>query len=222
MGICIGNVIDAAELHALQEALAARALYENGASTAGAGAAAVKANLQGRPASSLVRGACEKVRRSLLANETLCAAALPVAFARVMINRYETGMGYGWHSDESFIDGVRTDLSFTLFLSDPASYDGGALEIASSGGTDVFKLDAGSALVYSSGDLHRVENVTRGVRLAAVGWIQSRIRSTEQRELQFNLASTLAKLAPSQAEAASELAATRHKLLRMWSDSTHK
>ncbi|MFK7913833.1 MAG: Fe2+-dependent dioxygenase [Pseudomonadales bacterium] len=222
MVICISNILEPQTLQALREALAPRILFEDGVVSAGAGAAVVKANLQGRADAAVIRGACEKIRSSLLEHEVVRTAALPTAVARVLINRYEADMGYGWHSDEPFIENVRTDLSFTVFLSDPASYEGGALEITSSAGTEVIKLDAGSVLLYSSGDLHQVQTVTSGIRLAAVGWLQSRIRSSEQRTLQFELANTLSSLPAAERTAAMELAAIRHKLVRMWSDSTPK
>lgn len=220
MKLCISNVLDAAELQAISQALADQALFGNGAATAGAGAAAVKHNLQGRSDAAVVRGICEKVQRALSNHPTVTAAALPCAFARVMVNSYRSGMHYGWHSDEAFIDHVRTDLSFTLFLSEPDSYEGGALEVRSAAGDESFKLPAGSAVLYSSGDLHQVTPVTAGTRLAAVGWIQSQIRSSDQRALQFELAAALADLSPGDAATRTKLAAIRHKLLRMWSDPT--
>jgi PKHD-type hydroxylase len=114
-------------------------------------------------------------------------AAQPAALARLMLNRYGEGMEYGAHVDAPYIDGVRTDLSFTLFLSDPASYEGGALVIDSAGAEDALKPPAGTLALYPSSFVHRVEKVTRGERLAAVGWVKSRIRSHEHRMMAFEL-----------------------------------
>jgi len=178
----------------------------------------MKHNLQARTDAGPVRAVTEKVQRALTEHPVFATAALPLKFARVLVSRYEAGMGYGWHADQALIDGVRTDLSFTLFLSGPGSYGGGALEIRRSAGTEEFRLPAGSAVVYSSGDVHRVTEVTSGERLAVVGWIQSRLRSSEQREVQFNLATAAAAVQSQQPEVAVELAGIRQQLLRMWSE----
>lgn len=218
MMITIADVLGAAELAAIREALAPPELFADGAATAGPGARAVKANLQARPEAGPTRAVTEKVRRALADHPVFAAAAQPAAFSRILVSRYKPGMSYGWHADEALIDQRRTDLAFTLFLSEPDSYDGGALEITSSAGTEAFRLSAGSAIVYSCGDLHQVAEVTRGERLAVVGWIQSRIRSSEQRELQFKLATALAAVQRQQPDVAVELAGIRQQLLRMWSE----
>ena len=218
MMITIADVLGAAEIAAIREALA-DAPFVDGAATAGAGARGVKSNLQGRADAQPVKAAAEKVRRALESNAVFSSAALPVRFARTMVSRFDPGMSYGWHTDEAFIDNVRTDLSFTLFLSDPESYDGGALELTNSAGNDLVRLPAGHAVVYSSGDLHRVTEVTRGQRLAVVGWVQSRIRTSEQLELQFKLAAARAEIQSTAPETALALAGIRQQLLRMWSDT---
>lgn len=217
MMITIADVLDAPEVEAAVEALEA-ATFVDGAVTAGAGARAVKSNLQGRSDAPAVKAVTEKVRRTLLANSLFCAAALPVHMGRMLVSRYEKGMHYGWHTDEAFIDGIRTDLSFTLFLSDLTSYDGGALELANSAGTDSIRLPAGHVVVYASGDTHQVTEVTRGQRLAVVGWLQSRIRSSELRELQFDLAVAQADVQDLKPETALAIGGVRQRLLRMWSD----
>ncbi len=232
MMITIADVLGPAEVEAARLALAERPgtnpdmagpaaknrLFIDGGATAGAGARRVKFNLQGRSDAPPIRAVAEKVRRALLANEIFSTAALPVSFARVMVSLYEPGMSYGWHTDEAFIDNRRTDLSFTLFLSDPGSYSGGALEITNTAGVDAIRLPAGGLVLYSSGDLHRVTEVTAGQRLAVVGWVQSRIRSREQRELQFKLAAARAEIQALAPDTALALAGMRQELLRMWSD----
>ncbi len=218
MMITIADVLGAAEIEAVRETLA-EAPFVDGAATAGAGARGVKSNLQGRADAPPIKAVAEKVRRALENNTVFSSAALPVRFARTLVSRFDPGMSYGWHTDEAFIDNVRTDISFTLFLSDPESYDGGALELNSSAGNEVVRLAAGHAVVYSSGDLHRVTEVTRGQRLAVVGWLQSKIRASEQLELQFKLAAARAEIQASAPETALALAGIRQQLLRMWSDS---
>jgi PKHD-type hydroxylase len=96
-------------------------------------------------------------------------------------------MAYGTHVDDALMGGMRTDISFTLFLSDPESYDGGELVTESHAGEQPFKLPAGSLVLYPSTTLHRVEPVTRGSRLAAVGWVRSLVRDPARRELLFDL-----------------------------------
>ena len=103
-------------------------------------------------------------------------AARPKTITPLILSRYEQGMNYGSHVDDALMHGVRTDVSFTLFLSDPDSYDGGALVIESPAGEDDVKLKAGSLVAYPSTTLHRVAPVTRGARLAAVGWVRSFVR----------------------------------------------
>jgi hypothetical protein len=106
----------------------------------------------------------------------------PKALSPLLFSRYEKGMHYGSHVDDALMDGMRTDVSFTLFLSDPKSYDGGALAIESTSGEESFKLAAGSLVAYPSTSLHQVAAVTRGARLAAVGWARSFIRDPARRE----------------------------------------
>jgi PKHD-type hydroxylase len=96
-------------------------------------------------------------------------------------------MTYGTHVDDALMQGMRSDVSFTLFLSDPQSYQGGELVIESASGEDEVKLAAGALVAYPSTSLHRVNAVTRGVRLAAVGWVRSFIRDAARRELLFDL-----------------------------------
>jgi PKHD-type hydroxylase len=123
----------------------------------------------------------------LLRHPLLQSAALPVTVPGLLFSRSGPGDGYGRHVDNAFMAGGRSDLSFTLFLSDPSGYEGGALVLESPSGEEALRLPAGHALVYPSTLLHRVEPVTQGERLVAVGWIQSRVRDADQRELLFEL-----------------------------------
>jgi PKHD-type hydroxylase len=101
-------------------------------------------------------------------------------------------MAYGTHVDDPLMGGTRTDLSFTLFLSDPTTYDGGALVVEASDGANEIKLPAGSLVLYPATTLHHVQQVTRGERLAVVGWVRSFIRNTEDREILFDLENLIA------------------------------
>lgn len=150
----------------------------------------------------------------------LQAFAMPRHVGRPLINRFEPGMAYGLHSDSAYLHGVRSDVAYTLFLEDPASYEGGELQILSHGQRYQFKLPAGSLLLYACGDLHQVLPVTRGVRHAAVGWIQSLIRDAEQRELIAKLKAV--PLYIGQEERYRDLALQTNeciqRLIRMWGD----
>jgi len=111
----------------------------------------------------------------------------------MLFSRYENGMSYGRHVDNALMGNqefLRSDVSFTLFLSSPSTYKGGELVIESSDGDRTYKLEGGSAIIYPSSTLHQVEPVTEGVRLAAVGWIQSLVRDPNEREILFDLDTT--------------------------------
>ncbi|CAK6699052.1 Fe2+-dependent dioxygenase [Synechococcus sp. BA-124 BA4] len=158
-----------------------------GADTAGWHARSVKRNHQLDRRSPLHAQLASQVQATLLAHPLMQAAALPVAIHGVLFSRSSVGEGYGSHVDNAFMTGGRSDLSFTLFLSDPETYSGGELVLESPTGEEALRCPAGHALVYPSTQLHRVEPVRDGVRLAAVGWIQSRVRRADQRELLFEL-----------------------------------
>lgn len=125
----------------------------------------------------------------LVANNALFKAlSIPRAVSGVVVSRYREGMDYGFHTDTAVLSsGTRADLSFTLFLSDPASYDGGELALQTPLGEQRLKLEAGSLVLYSTGELHRVNPVTRGERLAVVGWVQSRVRDARKRQILIDL-----------------------------------
>jgi len=157
----------------------------DGKATAGWHAKTVKQNQQ--PNAEQAKPLGEEVRQTLLKHPLFQAAARPRRVHTVRFNRYSDGMAYGRHTDNAQMNGRRTDLSFTLFLSDPDSYEGGELVVEDIGDEQTYKLPAGSVLIYPSGSLHWVAPVTQGVRWAAVGWLQSQIRDNEQRSLLFEL-----------------------------------
>jgi PKHD-type hydroxylase len=220
MQIQIDNVLNAHELAALQEALSERALFSDGADTAGRLAQSVKANQQGRPDAPEIKGAIRMIESALVKHPVFQAAAIPAAFARILVSRYEPGMEYGAHVDEAIIESIRTDLSFTLFLTPPDDYQGGALVLSRPCGEEAYKLPAGAAILYPSNTVHYVERITQGVRLAAAGWLQSRVRSAEQREILFDLRTALARLpqAAENLEARRLILKTRGSLMRLWAD----
>ena len=149
--------------------------------------------------------------------------AFPVMIAPPMITRYQPGMHYGAHSDAAFIQlpggSLRSDLSCTIFLNDPESYDGGALHIELGDAEMQFKLPPGYAIVYPSDTLHQVDPVTKGERLVAITFIQSRIQDPFRRNLLFNLneVAALEGLQMKQ-ENFARMQLIQNQLLRYWGD----
>ncbi|HEY7749143.1 MAG TPA: Fe2+-dependent dioxygenase [Aestuariivirgaceae bacterium] len=146
------------------------------------------------------------------------AAARPKRFVKLLVSRYRPDMNYG--IDDAVMDGHRTDLSFTLFLSDPASYEGGELVIEDTLENRSVKLAAGELILYPSGALHRVERVTQGERLVVVGWVRSYVRQAAHREVLFDLELALREVYDHDGKSAlfDRLVKTRTNLLRLWAD----
>src|SRR5438270_5665920 len=149
--------------------------------------------------------------------------AFPTVIAPPFLTRYRPGMKYGAHTDSAYIrmpgGELRSDLSCTIFLSDPETYEGGSLHIQLGDGDLRFKLNAGEALVYPSDTLHQVEPVTKGERLVAITFIQSRIADPFRRNLLFNLNEVAAlEGLQMQQENFSRLQLIQNQLLRYWSD----
>lgn len=216
MLLVIEGVLSAVEAQVLREA-AADLPFEDGARTAGRFARAVKANDQAAPGAE--RDALlAKVERALAANPVFRAAARPRALTPLILSRYRSGQTYGLHVDDAMMGGLRTDLSFTLFLSDPATYDGGALILEDRFEARAVKLSAGDMILYPSTSLHRVEPVAAGERLAVVGWVQSLVRQADRREILFDLDQAIETLhgAEGKSPLFDTLSRTRSNLLRMW------
>lgn len=202
------------EVEARVLAQAANALsFEDGARTAGHLARDVKRNEQAVPGAT-TEAVLEKVRATLSGHPLFQAIAYPKAFANLMVTRTRGGGEYGNHIDNALIAGARADVSFTLFLSDPDSYDGGALVISDPAEERAFKPGSGEAIVYPSNTLHRVDPVTRGERLVVIGWVQSWVRDPAQRDILFDLWQSIQA---SEDRARAELIQkSRSNLLRMW------
>jgi PKHD-type hydroxylase len=200
----------------------ATAPYRPGRATAGPDAAKLKHNNQLDPGSAAYAAVNDLVRSRIWSAATVTSMLLPRRISDVIIASYEPGMAFGTHYDNAVMAGaepLRTDLAFTLFLNEPDDYEGGELVVERSDGEESIKLAAGSGVFYAATNLHRVEPVTRGNRLVAVGWIQSLCRSGEHRSLLFMLDRTMAALeSGSPKDAALLLGNIKSNLLRMWSD----
>lgn len=188
MLIHIPNVLSPAILESIGRDLA-RTVFEDGRRTAGWHAREVKANMQAEPSAELTN-IQSAVVEALAANEVFRAIAMPARIAPPLVSRSGEGQGYGRHVDDAIMGRkmpLRTDISVTVFLSDPESYDGGELVIETLAGEDSAKFAAGDAVLYPSTTLHRVEPITRGNRLVAATWVQSRVRHAWQREMLIDL-----------------------------------
>ena len=218
MLLVLEGVVSPAEVSVLAEAASALT-FDDGRKTAGRFAREVKANGQAAP--SVERDAIlGRVGRALTERPVFRSAARPKALTPLILSRYMEGQTYGLHVDDALMQGLRTDLSFTLFLTDPASYDGGALIIEDPLEARAIKLNAGDMILYPSTTLHRVEPVTAGARLAVVGWVQSLIRDGAQREMLFDLDQAVEHCFAAEGKSAQfdRLAKTRSNLLRMWAE----
>ena len=211
---------------ALRERLQATG-WADGKATAGFQSGRDKENLQIGPDTPEGRALGDRVMHALEMSPAFMSAALPRQVFPPLFNRYDTGMHFGTHVDNAVrqipMTGqrLRTDLSATLFLSDPDSYDGGDLVIEDTYGTHRVKLPAGDMVLYPSRSLHRVEPVTRGSRIASFFWIQSMVKSRDHREMLHDLDRSVQELGPStgtNAPAIVRLTGLYHNLLREWGE----
>jgi PKHD-type hydroxylase len=173
---------------------------------------------------SAYQRSAQLLQAALVRSEELMNFAFPVKIAPPMITRYKPGMKYGFHTDVAFMrlpsSGMRSDLSCTIFLNEPESYEGGALHIRLGDGEMRFKLRPGDAIVYPSDTLHAVEAVTKGERLVAITFMQSRIQDPFRRNLLYNLNEVAALEGLSmKPENFTMLQLIQNQLLRYWGDN---
>jgi PKHD-type hydroxylase len=219
MQMLIAGVLSPEDLIEVRQAFE-NAQFVDGRETAGWAAKTVKNNLQakaGDPALDAVRA---RVAERLEANVLFQMAVRPRHMTPLLFAQYRDTMTYGTHVDDALMQGIRTDLSFTLFLEEPETYDGGELVIESSAGENPVKGPAGSVYVYPSTSLHRVDAVTHGVRRVAVGWVQSHVRNADQREILFDLDTARRMLfaKAGKSEEFDQLSKSVANLLRMWAE----
>ena len=222
MIFCVQSVLDEtqlAEIARLKSALN----FVDGKATAGESARLVKNNRQAEQSQPLE--AVQKiVIEALAANATVRSYALPSRMSPPLISRYAGGEHYGLHIDEAIMGTadkpLRTDLSVTVFLTEPDAYEGGELEAHLASGSVAVKFAKGDAAIYPSTTLHRVRPVTSGERLVAVAWIQSLVRNGEQREVLYDLdrARRTVFEARGKTEVFDLLSKSYSNLQRMWAD----
>lgn len=227
MMLNIPRVLDA-EMAAHCRQVLQRAAWTDGAVTAGEQSARAKNNLQLPEDAPEARALQDLILGRLARNPAFVSAALPLRVFPPLFNRYEADMGFGPHIDNAIRLSVergaryRTDLSCTLFLSEPEEYDGGELIIEGADAPPPVKLRAGDMVLYSAATVHRVAPVTRGARWASFFWVQSMIRSGEQRRLLYDLDGQVAQVRAALGDehpAAIGLTGTYHNLLRQWAET---
>ncbi|GLH80105.1 PKHD-type hydroxylase [Bradyrhizobium sp. SSBR45G] len=228
MLICVPGILskdDVAEFRHIMD----QSDWEDGRSTAGAQSAMVKRNEQLPPDSEVARKLGHRIISAMTANPRFLAAAIPQQIFPPLFNRYsaESGHHFGIHVDNAVrgdkLTGlrIRTDLSVTLFLSEPEEYDGGELIIEDLYGSHEIKLPAGDLVLYPASSLHMVTPVTRGVRVASFFWLQSMIRDPLARSMIFDLDTTIQGLSQRMGRDDPEmvrLTGLYHNLIRYWAE----
>lgn len=205
-----------------------QAEWVDGNVTSGHQSALAKNNMQLPEDNPVARQIGDFIQDALGSNPLFMSAALPLKVFPPLFNRYEGGQTFGIHVDNAIrvLRGsafrIRSDLSATLFFSEPDEYDGGVLTIEDTFGIQEVKLEAGSMVLYPSSSLHRVTPVTRGARVSSFFWMQSMVRDDAQRTLLFQLDNNIQALTQQHGgkhEAVISLTGVYHNLLRMWADS---
>lgn len=227
MLIAIPDLLDADGVTAVRT-LIDSAQWVDGNVTSGHQSALAKNNLQLPETAPQAHQAGQMILDALSRSPLFIAAALPLKIFPPLFNSYAGGQAFGVHVDNAVrIQAgtgfrVRSDLSMTVFLEDPATYDGGELTVETLFGVQQVKLPAGHAVLYPSSSLHRVEPVTRGRRVASFFWMQSMVRDDAARQILFDLDSSVQALGATQGQADPQvirLTGIYHNLLRRWADS---
>jgi PKHD-type hydroxylase len=219
MLLFVPDVLKGNDLQAVRDGLSA-ITFIDGKETAKGLAKQVKNNLQASTKDTKQEVLRAFVFEKVMSHELVRRATRPKTISHLMFSKYEPGMAYGSHVDNAFQQGLRSDVSFTLFLSEANSYDGGELVIETMAGEQPIKLPVGAAVFYPSTTLHRVNAISRGERLAAVGWIRSYIREPAQRELLFDLDSLRISLKDTEGMEMERKLLNKSilNLVRMWAD----
>lgn len=219
------GILDTSALAALRGLLDGGA-WTDGRETVGEQGAAVKRNRQLDAQSAIHRAAGQAVLTALANSAAFFSAALPLRIAPPLFNSYAGGENYGLHIDGAVRalergEHLRTDLSCTLFLTEPGAYEGGELVVSDTYGIHEVKLPAGDLILYPSTSLHRVEPVTLGERVSSFFWVQSMVRSDQHRTMLYELDQSIQRLRQRDGddEIAVALTGHYHNLLRLWAET---
>ena len=219
MQIVIGDILKADDLASVRSALA-KVRFIDGKETAGFAARRVKDNQQADATDRSLDPARALVAKRIMDSDVFRMAVRPKQLSGLLFSRYDPGMQYGLHVDDALMQGMRTDVAFTLFLDDPDTYDGGELVIETAGGDDEIKLPAGAMIAYPATTLHRVAQVTRGHRRVIAGWGRSFVGDASQRELLFDLDTARRTIFSRDGKSAEFdlISKSLANLMRMWAD----
>lgn len=226
MLVCVPDVLSKSEVADFRRIMDAER-WEDGRSTAGAQSAEVKQNEQLPPDSGTARKLGERVIVALTANPLFISAAVPLHIYPPLFNRYRPGQFFGEHVDNCVrgdrLTGmrIRTDISGTLFLSEPDEYDGGELSVDDYYGSHRIKLPAGHLVLYPATSLHMVTPVTRGARVSSFFWLQSMIKDAHARRMTFDMDNALQQLVVRLGRNDPEvrkLTNIYHNLIRYWAE----
>jgi PKHD-type hydroxylase len=226
MLVCIPDVLTKADVADFRRIMDAE-VWEDGRSTAGAQSAEVKQNEQLPPDGHVARALGERILRALAANTMFISAAVPLHIFPPLFNRYVPGKFFGEHVDNCIrgdqLTGlrIRTDLSVTLFLSEPEEYEGGELVVDDYYGSHRVKLPAGHLVLYPSTSLHMVTPVTSGMRVSSFFWLQSMIKDALARRMTFDMDNAIQELVVRLGRndpQVRKLTNIYHNLIRYWAE----
>lgn len=224
MLLTLAEVLDHQTLTDMREALKL-VTWQDGGKTAGGRARRAKKNEQADLSAGKGAALHEVLLSTIRSHPIVKAAARPKRFSKLLVSKTVEEGGYGFHTDNAIMGSgsarLRSDISFTLFLSEPDDYEGGELTIDLPGALQTLKPAAGDMVLYPSSSIHQVAPVTAGTRLACVGWIESMVRDPNQRELLFDLENLRAELRsklPDQSPEHLTLDKSIANLLRMWAE----
>ena len=182
------QLLNAEEINLIKKKLeSATQDWEDGKKTAGSHASKVKNNLQLKRQSEISKQLSVFIKNKLLDNDLIKSFTLPKHIHGIMFTKSSIGMNYGRHIDNAYMSSGRADLSFTIFLTEKTQYEGGELFIENLNNENKFKLNVGDIVIYPSTYLHSVKEVLKGERIVCVGWIESYVKSIEEREYLFDL-----------------------------------
>ena len=222
MFLTVADFLTGPEVQSLRD-VAAQGEFADGTVSAGSAGQDIKRNEELKFTPEQVALVNKMLQGAIQRNKDVQFFAWPRRVSTPFISRYGAGMEYGGHFDNPIMfsrDGepLRTDLSMTVFLSDPEDYDGGDLELDTAAGSHSFKLPAGQAFVYSTTMYHRVMPVTRGTRLAAVTWIQSLVKEPDRRQILWDLARARQGLQANRPHSGKLLHQAFSNLIKLWSE----